>query len=207
MRTFAQDLSSYLPAGFASYARVFHPVGVERRSWADVAAEHGRTPHADMQLHALLGTDDPWPDGFEAGSLPVHEATVLVEYLRVASTTPQRCWYCLWEGWGALDHGTVSERVCLPCRTYLLAEGPIELALRSFGGPNMYHQSANLWWPDDRAWVVATEIDFAWTYVGGSNDLVNGLVSDRRIEAHTVTPAHCGSFDADIINTESAKGK
>lgn len=33
----------------------------------------------------------------------------------------------------------------------------------------------SLWWPDDRTWCVATEIDFRWTYVGGSQVCINEI--------------------------------
>ncbi len=40
-----------------------------------------------------------------------------------------------------------------------------------------------MWWPDDRAWCVASEVDFHSTYVGGSRRLIDGLLGDERIEA------------------------
>ena len=51
------------------------------------------------------------------------------------------------------------------------------------------HQSANLWWPADRAWCVATEIDFAWTYVGGTRAVVDALLADPRLDAVETTAA------------------
>ena len=45
------------------------------------------------------------------------------------------------------------------------------------------HQVANLWWPQDRAWFVAIEIDLAWTYVGGPAGLIGQLLAETRIEA------------------------
>jgi hypothetical protein len=44
-------------------------------------------------------------------------------------------------------------------------------------------QSPNLWWPDDRAWCVASEIDFRSTYVGGSRALIDRVFDDERFEA------------------------
>lgn len=59
-------------------------------------------------------------------------------------------------------------------RTYLLFEGPIDAA-RELGGwvdwgdvREFERQLPSLWWPDDRAWRVASEIDFEVIYVGGS---------------------------------------
>ena len=50
--------------------------------------------------------------------------------------------------------------------------------------------SPNLWWPDDRAWCVATEIDLAWTYVGGSAALIDDVLASAALEAQPVSPDH-----------------
>jgi hypothetical protein len=50
-------------------------------------------------------------------------------------------------------------------------------------------ESPNLWWPDDRAWCVATEIDLDSTYVGGSATMIRELLSDSRFEALEVRAA------------------
>jgi hypothetical protein len=61
-------------------------------------------------------------------------------------------------------------------------------------------QSANLIWPEDRAWFVATEIDFAWTYIGGGADLIQALINDPALEA-LPTQIHNGiTYEADRIN-------
>lgn len=44
----------------------------------------------------------------------------------------------------------------------------------------------NLWWPADRTWVVASEIDLPWTYVGGSRAVVDAIVADRHFAARRV---------------------
>jgi hypothetical protein len=59
------------------------------------------------------------------------------------------------------------------------------LATAGLGGE---HQVANLWWPQDRAWCVATEIDLAWTYVGGPAGLIGQLLAETRIEALPAAP-------------------
>ena len=48
----------------------------------------------------------------------------------------------------------------LPAREYVLFVGPLAglpSLMEAQGG-----RSPNLWWPEDRAWCVATEIDLAW---------------------------------------------
>lgn len=44
-------------------------------------------------------------------------------------------------------------------------------------------QSPNLLWPEDRAWVMVSEIDFDSTVIAGSHALVSELVADPGIEA------------------------
>ena len=54
--------------------------------------------------------------------------------------------------------------------------------------------------PEDRAWFVAAEVDFAWTYVGGSRELVDALIADDRLE---VLPAQLKDkpfYDSDLLN-------
>jgi hypothetical protein len=61
-------------------------------------------------------------------------------------------------------------------------------------------QSANLWWPDDRASCVATEIDFAWTYVGGSDELIDELVHHPDLEGIRTQMDHAITYQADQLN-------
>jgi hypothetical protein len=76
-------------------------------------------------------------------------------------------------------------KVELPGRSYLLYQGPIEGAL-ALSAPSF--QTPNLWWPSDRSWCVASEIDLDWTYVGGATALIQDLLHDRSLEAVPVEP-------------------
>jgi hypothetical protein len=63
-------------------------------------------------------------------------------------------------------------------RSYFVFRGSIGAASRlEFNG---WSQAPNLWWPDDRAWCVATEIDGYSTYVGGSARCVEDILNDPR---------------------------
>jgi hypothetical protein len=201
LHPFAADVGSVIPEGFDAYARVFHPAwseGGTTRRWADIAQENGRVVHAEMQLHMIerpVGT--PLPPNKPQGQ-GYAERAVLVERLGKATATPETCWFGVWEGYGGLDDGGVSARIRVPQRAYLLTSGPIERALGSF--IPVFDHSANLWWPDDRAWVVATEIDFAWTYVGGTRAVVEGLERDERIEALEAQITDHFTYDSDHVN-------
>jgi hypothetical protein len=67
-------------------------------------------------------------------------------------------------------------RLRLPNRDYVLYRGPSNQVPGWTDGPN-------LWWPADRVWCVASEIDLPWTYVGGSKRLIAVVLGDRELRA------------------------
>ena len=89
-------------------------------------------------------------------------------------------------------------RVCLPERSYLLLEGP--LAAAGELGMSVFPQSPSLFWPDDHAWCVATDVDLDSTYLGGSSALVRDVLADERLEALPVSVADPVWIDSDEIN-------
>ncbi len=60
--------------------------------------------------------------------------------------------------------------------------------------------SPSLVWPDDRAWVVVTEIDYDSTIVAGAADLVAAIVADPRLEAAQISAGADLTWDADEVN-------
>ena len=57
-----------------------------------------------------------------------------------------------------------AQTVSLPAREYFLYRGPIDVVPRFEHIPG-HLQTPNMWWPEDRAWFVATEVDFDSTLV------------------------------------------
>jgi hypothetical protein len=211
LHPFTVDTGSIIPEGFEAYCRIFHPVepqwpDTRVRRWDEVARENGRTAHTEMQFHMIsrpVGVPEApkYERGYgpKWGSLPLRERAELIDVLRTETTTPQQCWFCIWDGFGGMDFGDVSERVRLPNRDYVLYAGSIELAmaaLDSFGDTS----SPNLWWPEDRAWIVAIEIDFAWTYVGGSSGLIEKLLGSDTLEALPAKLTDKPFYDSDVVN-------
>jgi hypothetical protein len=135
------------------------------------------------------------------GTLHVEQRRILVDHLRKATTTSDLCWFAMWEGFGGIDDGGVRERVELPNRNYLLYRGTIDRALETLVDPFPFDQSPNLWWPEDRAWFVATEIDFDSTFVGGDDPLIAVLVTDRRLEALPIALSARADAAADRVNS------
>ncbi len=197
MTTFGESVASFLPGHFEAYARIYHPFGhgsgtaVPAPTWHELAASAG-VDLRDPKVAAEFASFGSGAGQAELGRLPSLLLSPLVEHLRQATTTADRCYFAVWEGHGDLvvPH-TLEPTLELPERRYHVFSGPIEGALTSFSDIYFVHLSANLWWPTDQAWCVATEIDFAWTYVGGTRSLIEALLEDPRFEAvETSATAH-----------------
>jgi hypothetical protein len=145
------------------------------------------------------------------GRLPPPLCRHLAMCLTDHTTTPETAWFCLWEGngaWWSHAHGpwddpdaepselersrseheaqdallSATPRVDGPLdRNYFLFRGPVSSAC-SFEVDGWYI-GPNLWWPDDRAWIVITEIEGYSSYVGGSREAIHALLVDPEIEA------------------------
>ncbi|OLP67413.1 hypothetical protein BJM39_00330, partial [Salmonella enterica subsp. enterica serovar Javiana] len=185
------DLSSMGPAVFPRYAKLAHPV------------REGDDPNDPSALMCV------------EGDLADPELEALVAVLSRHTSTPEDCFFGLWDGFGdiygtpavvliSLDDASapppvppafaheVAEgpRLHVPGRDYLLFRGPLVEAGR-WGAADLVPgwtrriNSPNLMWPADHAWFVATEIDLPWTGIGGSAALVEDLLRADRLN---VTP-------------------
>ena len=245
VRTFGENVASIIPEGFEAYGRLFHPA--HRREgetlvpvrWSEVAEATGRVAHPEMQWEGVSGSslysDRPasglWDEEPEVGNLPFECIETLVELLRARTTTPDRMWFCAWDGWGShrldpragavgiltIGHFGAKPKPLprraeplpltleLPGRSYYLLGGPLEGALETMYGSAFVEwdpgwQSVNLWWPDDRAWFVSTEIDFPWTYIGGTPRLIDELVGHPDLEVLPARLDHGVTYDSDRVN-------
>ncbi|HEX4166788.1 MAG TPA: hypothetical protein VHZ55_15085 [Bryobacteraceae bacterium] len=95
-------------------------------------------------------------------------------------------------------------RVSLPQRNYFLFKGPL-LAASELGWTTPWEsfdaQSPNLFWPQDHAWCVATDIDLFCTLIGGSEKLADALVAEPRLETWRVFFGDPIAWDSDMVNT------
>jgi hypothetical protein len=193
-------VGSLVPAGFEAYARVFHPAvryagddDVEV-SWSEVAAHNGTVAHPLMQWNAVtrgpIESQPPvWDDGPSEGHLPVAVAARLSELLRAHTSTPDDCLFGRWDGFGYdLPRPDAPPRLLLRGgHDVVLVRGTVSDAVRNLA-PEPHEQSANLWWPADRAWCVVTDIDLMCTYVGGAAAGIAELLDTPGIEAVTAAP-------------------
>jgi hypothetical protein len=193
MTTFAESVASFLPGHFEAYARIHHPFEDARagppRSWRELLAEAGVELH-DPAVAAAFAYAGREGGQARVGRLPRLLLGPLVEHLERATTAADRCFFAVWEGHGdSVVRSTPGPTLELPHRRHHVFAGPIQAARTSFSDIDFDHLSANLWWPADRAWCVATEIDAAWTYVGGTRPLIDALLADPRLEAVETTAA------------------
>ncbi len=61
-------------------------------------------------------------------------------------------------------------------------------------------QSPSLLWPEDRAWVLVSEVDFDSTIVAGSPALIEALCADEHLEALPLPESADLTWDADAVN-------
>ena len=210
------SVGALVPPVFQAYVRIFHPayryVGDHdlEVTWAEVAEANGTRAHPLMQWPAITGgweylTEDSQPptwDGAPAeGHLPAQVAPRLAAVLAAHTRTPEECWFGRWHGFG-YDGAALSSapRLRLPGgRDVIVAGGTAHDAVRNLA-PEPNDQSANLWWPADRAWCVVTDIDLMSTYVGGSAACIADLQAAPGLETAPAEPGDPTGWDDDPVN-------
>lgn len=99
-------LSSFMPEGFESYVRVFHPFfGRDRvlpRRWHDVAADAGEVLGPGTMVADIADLSDP--DRASARRMGAQEiCESLMRLLNARTTRPDVCWFAVWSGWGTFS--------------------------------------------------------------------------------------------------------
>jgi len=216
LRGFGESVLSLVPACFAEYVRVFHPAyrraGSDRVAvaWAEIARANGMRMHAGVQLGSITGSEryegEGQPGVFdqppETGNLPRELLDPLVNTLAHHTSTPGTCYFAVWEGWGWLPPEVRSApRFTVPQRSYHLLTGPIDSVSDladawEWRGP----RSPSLWWPEDHAWCVATEVDLKTTYIGADRSCAQDLISLPGVEAAAVPPEVGIDWLSDTVN-------
>jgi hypothetical protein len=201
-----------VPEGFEAYARIFHPAAdseCEQIRWADAAKTHGKVAHREMQWHALVSSTDAVRDP-QLGAMDLDELEGLCEILVDHTSKPGNCFFGLCEIWSWVDEvlsGMEGKRgrLCRPRRlklplerNYVVIQGPLAAISQISHGP--YRYAPSLIWPADHMWLVASEVDFDSTLVGGSAELIEEIVNSPELEAWRVKPTDSLTADGDKIN-------
>jgi hypothetical protein len=176
-------VASFLPRGFGAYARI-------PNRWApeDEALGEGSLPPEHLaSLVAALAEGSVstvtllywtgWGDWFGSSEALLtrvdREPTGLDKGHRLRRRRRQ----------AVADHRALGEvpqirahsRAYFAFRAKLSAVSLFEIAGR--------YQSPSLWWGDDRAWCVATEVDSRYTFVGASHACVGRIKASATLEA------------------------
>jgi hypothetical protein len=189
-------VSSFLPSAFDAYARVLHPAyrfddGSEMIPvrWRDLPRRQARIIGTTSFLE-LTGWQpyEPEPGGVDRepqdGDMDRQDLHRLTALLADWTTTPDSVWFCIWTGYGWKELPpavSARERVRLPNREHWLCHGSIDDALSL---PDQH--APTLWWPEDRAWCVSTEVNAYSTYLAARASCIDALIHTPTLEAVTV---------------------
>lgn len=203
-----RQLTMHVPDGYPAHCRILHrpdPQGGPDRPplrWADIAAHTGAIIHPGVQWHRLIGsatTDNDagtrsgdlyaeW-NGYapSIGQLDAMQFLVLAEVLTRHTSTADDVFFAFWAGNGRFNAddgsffpGISPARFRVGGREQIVVRGDLSAVLRvqAVPWPNL-----NAMWPADRAWYLATEIDFDSTIIAGEESLIDVLLVQPELEA------------------------
>lgn len=201
-------LYSLVPNTYRAYARILHPaLDLATRShvrWREVAEQAGTVCHAVADFELLTGGQQRW-DEPTLGQLPSSVAQELVALL-AAHTQSGTCYLAVWEGYAHMwRHLADAHRLPQPAgRVYGCFRASIGAVL-DLTNERTYLAAPNLWWPEDRAWFVATDVDDTSTYVGGSRACIAAILNSS-LEAFEVAGDARIDEGADTINRGGETG-
>lgn len=191
-----------VPAVYAAYGRLIHPAyepidgAWQRVQMSNIARPEDHLwrppsylwvmttglPIADMAapfdyLGARRGTPDP------------DDLTNLIDILAAHTSTPDQIWGLAWPGWGVhpecdwLEAETPKVRVAHD--DHGLMQGPLS-AVPTVASLLTYAPS--YWWPQDRAWVVGSQMEDLSTYIAADARCIEALIAAERIDVVESAP-------------------
>ncbi len=214
LMSFASGVGAILPPVFEAYARILHPARARDGSpvpWEAVAAWSGGTVHALAQWVPMAHgrgaslSARPFQVPPSNRDFPPAMLTALCDLLARHTTTPDLCYFGVWEGYGWVPRdGSPVAKLEVENRAYLLLRGPISGVdqIGSWMGNHFQPQAPDLLWPADRSWFVAGDTDLDSTYVGGSTGLIGELLADVRLEAWPVSATDPIDAGSDSVNRQ-----
>lgn len=217
------------PVSWADVAKTRGMIPHREMQWHAILgltnADELRGSHAPNDLRgANWAGSDP-----SAGGMNIETLDVLCGILAAQTTDPTHCFFglCTIQSWlGSFSSAELQPLLKLPYgRDYIVLAGSLSAvdqitydwpksdsmritltASKGKGAPESdssepsRREAPNLIWPADRSWLVASEVDFDSTLVGGSAKLIKAIVESSELEARQVEPFDSLAADADHIN-------
>ena len=183
---FADNVDSIVPTGFERYVRILHPAYVSAGdeltpiSWKRVADSAGQPLNKASHWHQLIAQVPEDQQGLyvepSEGTLDNALFEELINILKSHSDKPDNAWFGVWEGYDyKLPFVDEAPKISVGDRHFNLLNGSLDDASESFcKGP--FFQSANMVWPDDNQWFLASEIDLKSTYLAGSSEVLQDVL-------------------------------
>lgn len=179
-------------------------------TWAEIALANGLQMHPRVQFGSITGSEryesEPQAGVFDeppmTGAIDRDVLDPLAGVLARHTDTPSACWFAVWEGWGGVaadDLFRSARTFSVPARTYHLLTGPVA-AIHELAASSLSPHTPSLWWPQDHAWCVATEVDLKTTYIGADRPCTQELVSLPGIEAVKVASDARITWLSDAVN-------
>jgi hypothetical protein len=110
------------------------------------------------------------------------------------TSTPQDCYFCVWEGYSDIPlppdvrHGPLVE---IPHRRYALLRGAlhdIDAWEVDLGAGQPVAPPAFVW-PADRRWCFASDVDPHWAGIGAGQAAIDALIGDPQLDVVPARPA------------------
>ncbi|MFN8110196.1 MAG: hypothetical protein U0Y82_10215 [Thermoleophilia bacterium] len=183
-----------VPAQYGAYARILHPVDRmgDDGEWSPMRwAEH-------IEAFGPVIVDGHPVDHLGNGGTLSAPSTGWIDRRLLPHLLPllsrdreESIAVGVWLGFGGFRTPPGTPTVAVPGRRYALATCPLRAVGdlgAHLGWPGMSDLVPQVWWPADRSWYVASDIDLEWTYVGGSEELVAAILAEPALEAARVQP-------------------
>lgn len=158
-----------------------------------------------VRVRILPDPEEPFTSEAEApqvpGALDEHALLdVILDVLGRHTTTPDRAWFALWDGWGHTVPG-FRPMMRIPHRAYFLFQGPLAAVGR--WGSQERVPADDPWagpllpafvWPDDRAWCLAKDVDPHWFGIGAPAAAVQELMDRPELDVVKADPGQAQPF-------------
>lgn len=166
----AQQLITFGPSSFEAFARL--------RFIPDPAGPDQDEANADVA---------------EGHLSDIEQTRRALRLLAAFTSTPQECYFCLWEGYSDAPLPPQAQRgplVELPHRRYALFRGAlndIDAWEADLGGGQSIAPPAFVW-PADHRWCLTSDVDPHWAGIGAEHAAIDALIGAPQLDVVPATP-------------------